>query len=636
MATGNQLLSEIVLYDKYARWREDLQRRETWPEVVDRVVGFFRSRPEGDVLPENVWTEIRDAMLRKDVLPSMRVVQMAGAPLARCHVGAYNCAYTTLDSPVALAELLYILMQGTGVGYSVERRYIDQWPAVATDPVTPAALTVEDSTEGWCDGFKAVMHNALNGQHTIVDYSRIRPAGAWLHTKGGTASGPEPLNLLLTKTQEILLKDVGLGNRPTPFHIHRLATLCGSIVQVGGVRRAAEICLFDADDATMRACKNGAFWETYPELAMANNSLVATDGAGTAAEILSLFAQLATTGSGEPGLFRRDGRIPDRREPRDDFGTNPCGEIILRPQQFCNLSIAVARVDDTDETLARKVQLATVLGTLQSTLTRFNYLRPIWKVNSEAERLLGVDITGAADCPLLREHGDPHMEIEVANRLNTLQRLAVATNRTMAKQLGIPVSAAVTCNKPSGNSSQLVDCASGIHVRYAPYYIRRIRLGARSPLSARLQALGLPCFPEVGQGTLETASVWVFELPVQSPEGAITRADVSAIDQLHTWLLWKRNWTEHNPSCTIYVRPDEWVDVASFVWQYWDYIGGLSFLPKDDHAYALAPYEEISAAEYQRRAAALPEALNLHTIVESRDLTTVNQEYACVGGICEI
>lgn len=630
MALGNQLLSDIVLYDKYARWREDLQRRETWPEVVERVVTFFQSLPIEAHVRAHEWAALKDAMLQKEVLPSMRVVQMAGPPLARCHVGAYNCAYTVLDSPTALAELLYILMQGTGVGYSVEQRYINQWPRVepAVTDASPHAIRVEDTTEGWCDALKTVLTMSLMGIPVTVDYSAIRPAGAWLHTKGGTASGPEPLKTLLDATVQIVRARA--KTRLTSLDVHRLATLCGSIVQVGGVRRAAEIALFDATDRTMRTCKDGAFWTTMPELAMANNSMVLTGPVDT--ERLDQFVrQLSTTGSGEPGLFRRDGAIPTRRVERDDFGTNPCGEIILRPHQFCNLSIAVARPDDTPDALRAKVTLAALWGTLQSCLTTFGYLRDDWQRNSEEERLLGVDITGAVDCPLLT---DPDTTPAL---LDDLRRVAVDVNAAYARRLGIPASAAVTCNKPSGNSSQLLDSSSGIHARYAPYYIRRIRLAGGSPLSRRLRTLGLPCFPEVGQGpALEDAAVWVFELPVQAPPDSVTRDDLTAADQLAYWLLWKQHWTEHNPSCTIYVRPHEWDDVRAFLQTHWTAIGGLSFLPKDDHTYTLAPYETITEDEYQRRVATLPASLALDTLIESKDLTTVNQEYACVGGLCEL
>lgn len=625
---GNTFIQEIQLYDKYARWRADEQRRETWPEVVERVLTFFQSQPRAAVLTPEVWAQLRTALLAQDVLPSMRVVQMAGPALDRCHVGAYNCAYTTLTGPQDVAEVLYILMQGTGVGYSVERRYVDQWPEVSDAPEEPiSTYVVPDTTEGWCEAFRRAMEGALAHQVWTFDLSQIRPEGAWLHTKGGRASGPAPLRHLLDQTWAIIRARA--GQRLRPLDVHRLATLCGSIVQVGGVRRAAEIALFDADDAEMRTCKAGPFWDTMPELAMANNSMVIPSGAPDL-HLLSAMAEASTSGTGEPGLFRRDGRIPDRRTPAD-FGTNPCGEIILRPHQFCNLSVAVARATDTPETLAHKVQLATILGTLQADLTTFQYLRQTWAANCNEERLLGVDITGACDCPLLT---DPDTTPDLLRRL---QGVAVGTNAALAEQMGIPASVAVTCNKPSGNSSQLLDAASGIHPRYAPYYLRRLRLGARSPLAEHLRQLGLPMYPEVGQGpTLDDARVWVTELPVAAPEGAVTRHDLSGLDQLAYWLMWKTCWTEHNPSCTIYLKPHEWVAATAFVASVWDAIGGLSFLPHSDHVYALAPYEEIDRATYEARVAALPESLGLDMLRERVDTTTINQDYACVSGICEI
>lgn len=626
---GNEFISQIQLYDKYARWIPDQERRETWPEVTDRVVKFLRTIPETSKLPQSTWDVLQSSMLAKEVLPSMRIVQMAGPALERCHVGAYNCAYTTLSGPKALSELLYILMQGTGVGYSVERKYVDQWPRpkVAQPTGNAYRLVVEDTTEGWCDAFRAAIEGALNARVLSFDYTQIRPEGAWLHTKGGRASGPEPLKKLLDKTSEIIRARA--GQRLRPIDIHRLATICGSIVQVGGVRRAAELALFDKDDPEMTNCKDGEFWNAMPELAMANNS-VATTGPVRDRDLLKWMAQLADTGSGEPGIFRRDGVVPDRRTPRGDFGTNPCGEIILRPKQFCNLSVAVARPDDTLETLMRKVTLATVLGTVQSCLTNFQYLGGDWKQNCDEERLLGVDITGACDCPLLIDSNT------LPDVLKRCKEQAVRVNVATATLLGIPHSAAVTCNKPSGNSAQFLDTSSGIHARYAPFYIRRLRLAARSPLALHLQSLGLPVYPEVAQGTLDEARVWVVELPVKSPDTAMVRADMSAVDQLSYWLMWKLCWTEHNPSCTIYVRPDEWVSVTSFLRLQWQHIGGLSFMPKDEHTYALAPYEEISEAQYMDRVAKLPTALDLGTIRESADITTINQEYACTSGICEI
>lgn len=542
-------------------------------------------------------------------------------------LSSMNCAYLELDGPAALGELLYILMQGTGVGYSVERRAVGQWATVAPQEGGEAPIkTIPDSTDGWCQALVKTILYAMYGIKAQWDYSAIRPEGTWLHTKGGRASGPEPLKRLLDTVHTVVRG--AAGRQLTPFEVHRLATLCGSIVQVGGVRRAAEIALFDADDAEMAGCKDGEFWQTYPELAMANNSAVFT-GPVTPEFVQEFVALLAARGTGEPGIFRRDGQVPMRRQPAD-FGTNPCGEIILRSRQFCNLSVAVARPTDTVETLRRKVRLAALLGTIQSCLTTFRYLPETWRRNCEEERLLGVDITGALDCPVLQP--SPMLP----SILRDLRRSAVEANVESAEMLGVPRSAAVTCNKPSGNSSQLLQAASGIHPRYAPYYVRRLRIGARTPLGERLRSLGIPVYPEVGQGTLEQARVWVFELPVKSPAGAVTRHDLTAREQLDYWLQWKQHWTEHNPSCTIYVGPTEWGAVANFLTEQWEQIGGLSFLPKDGGVYALAPYEEIDVTEYEQRVQALPSSLSLDTLYESVDTTTLAQDYACVGGICEI
>jgi ribonucleoside-diphosphate reductase alpha chain len=630
MDHGAQLIADIQLYDKYARWIPEQSRRETWHEVVQRVMTFFQQAlaAQGKSVEPVLMGQLALAMAQKDVLPSMRVVQMAGPALARCHVGAFNCAYLELDGPAALGELLYILMQGTGVGYSVESRVTRRWSHVAAEAAgTVPVRVIADSTEGWCDALVKTIIWSMDGWTPQWDYSAIRPEGTWLHTKGGRASGPGPLQHLLTSTHQIIR--AAAGRQLRPFEIHRLATLCGSIVQVGGVRRAAEICLFDPQDAEMASCKDGEFWTTYPELGMSNNSMVFTGSADPDA-IRALVSHLSSVGSGEPGIFRRDGKIPVRR-PRRHFGTNPCGEIILRSRQFCNLSIAVARPTDTLDTLRTKVRLATFFGTLQSCLTSFRYLDPEWAANTAEERLLGVDITGAVDCPLLHpSHPD------LALTLGILKDVARYANHEISDILAIPSSTAITCNKPSGNSSQLLGTASGIHPRYAPTYIRRLRIAARSPLGLHLQALGLPCAPEVGQGTLDEAKVWVFELPVKSPEGAITRHQMTALDQLRYWHTWKKHWTEHNPSCTIYVKPDEWADVAEFLIAHWDDIGGLSFLPKDTTTYPLAPYEEITEAEYEARVAALPADLQLGTLRESADLTTVAQDYACLGGLCEL
>lgn len=594
----NKLIQAIQLADKYSRLKQD-GTKESWPEVVDRVVAFFVSelKKQQRIIPPEWITMIKDEMLSMNVLPSMRVVQMAGPSLERDHVGVYNCAYLALDRPSSLGELLHIMMQGTGVGFSVESRYVDLWPKVQSDPKyagTPDARTapfiILDSTEGWVEAFTHCIDCTMEGIHVEFDYSRVRPAGSPLHTKGGYASGPEPLKQLLDFTTKIIRG--ASGRKLRPFEVHRIATKAGSVVMVGGVRRAAQISLSDAEDHELRDCKSGSFWIHYPELSMANNSGVFT----SKDQVSSEWPFLKASGTGERGLFNPDGPIPVRRNWAD-FGTNPCGEVLLRSRQFCNLSIAVARPTDTREDLIRKVRVATIVGTLQSCLTYFPNLPREWKSNCEEERLLGVDITGTLDCPLLQSVNQPTMDL-----LDFLKAEARYTNEMCARLLGIKSSVAITCNKPSGNSSQLLDCSSGIHPRYAKYYIRRLRIGKDTPLAKHLVDMNIPVFPEVGFESLDDSQVWVFELPAKSPDNAVVRSDMTAIQQLEYWKMWKLYWTEHNPSCTIYVGEDEWDIVHQWVRDHWGIIGGLSFLPRDNHIYRLAPYEEINERQFFERA----------------------------------
>lgn len=629
----NKLIQEIQLADKYSRLKPD-GTKETWPEVIERVIDFFKlsmvKQNKASLIPTDWWEQIRLGMKNMDVLPSMRVVQMAGPALLRDNVGAYNCAYVALSGPADLAELLYIMMQGTGIGFSVEQQYIDNWPEVhadhigKTNPVTQQEFLIEDSTEGWVQAYRFCIEHALNYRDKIQwDFRLIRPAGAELKTKGGYASGPEPFKMLLEKTHEIIRSKA--GKRLDPFDIHRLATLAGSIVMVGGVRRAAQISLSDVDDIEMRHCKDGTFWLNYPELSMANNSAVIQAQDQLAEE----WPALRASGSGERGLFNPFGPMPLRRNKNYDFGTNPCGEILLRSKQFCNLSIAVARPDDNMDDLLRKVRLATLIGTLQSCLTHFPCLSEDWKKNCEEERLLGVDITGTMDCKMLQTTNE-----HTAVQLTHLRDEAVRFNREFASTLEIPASTAVTCNKPSGNSSQLLDCSSGIHPRYAAFYVRRLRIGSGTLLAQHLVGIGVPVFPEVGQSALATSPVWVFELPAKAPDGAITRSAITAIEQLEYWKMWKLNWTEHNPSCTIYVGEDEWDLVYKWVWDHWNIIGGLSFLPRDNHNYQLAPYQEITEHEFLERLRSIrwTDGESLSQFAGEQAGST---DAACAGDFCE-
>lgn len=560
-----------------------------------------------------------------------------------------NCAYIELSSLKAFSELLYVLMQGTGCGFSVESEVIEQLPRIKRQKKRPATQhVIPDTTEGWCDALYVGLNAWHLGCDIVFDYSQIRPQGAVLKTKGGRASGPEPLKRLLTFVRDKVLSRQGACL--TTLDAHDIACFCGDIVQVGGVRRAAEISLSDLDDMDMRRAKDqsvlfgtqdGKYTPRNTQRFMANNSAVYTSKP-SAVEFMEEWLSLAKSGTGERGIFNREGvnkQLPKRRK-KGRFGPNPCGEIMLRSRQFCNLSIAIARADDTVETLTNKVRLAAIFGTLQSTLTNFSYLSDEWKKNCEEERLLGVDITGQMDCQLLR----PDMgygsdtdgnSVERQELLRQLRQVAIETNAELAAKLGIKQSAAVTCVKPSGNSSVLFNCSSGLHARFAPYYIRRVRVGAYGPIAKVLKDAGVPYQPEVGQ-SLDSATVLVFEFPVKSPEGAVTVDQLNAIDQLDNWLVLKRYYTEHNPSCTIYIAPDEWIEVGRWVYHNWDFIGGLSFLPKDGGAYDLAPHEAISREEYERRAAATPEIdYSKMARYEREDMTTSAQEYACVAGNCE-
>lgn len=636
-------LQQTVYYDRYARWNHKLGRRETWEETVDRVMVFFAARMERKGLYKSVadmLVDLYDAMLAGDVMPSMRIVQMAGPALERCNVGAYNCAYLPLQDWRSFGELLYILMQGTGVGFSVEQQYVEQLPAIKLQTGATSLYVVEDTTESWADALVCGLHTWASGEDVEFDYSRVRPFGTPLKTKGGTASGPEPLKQLLDFARTMMLRHQ--GRKLSSLNAHDLACFCGSIVQVGGVRRAAEISLSDLDDHKMRDAKQGQFWLTAPERAMANNSAVYTSKPSMR-DFMTEWTQLMNSGTGERGIFNREGvirQLPDRRTKEIEtkwgnkpiqFGVNPCGEIILRPYEFCNLSIAVARPDDTEETLARKVTLATQFGILQSLLTDFNYIRPEWKKNCEEERLLGVDITGQMDCPLLNGHTFIPDDAYFALRI-----VATREAQRLATLLNIPMPAAVTCVKPSGNSSQLLGTSSGLHPRYAEYYIRRVRITAGNPIANFLIAQGMTHHPEVGQSPTHPTT-WVFDFPVQSPEGAVLRKDVTALRQLEQWLACKTYYTEHNPSITVYVRDDEWMEVGAWVYKHWDMVGGISFLPYDGGIYNLAPYQEITKDEYERLTAQRPR-LDWGQLqqYENGDTTSVNTDYACVGSSCEI
>ncbi len=625
-------LAEFVYYRTYAKWIEEEGRRETWIETIDRYINFMRDNINGK-LTEAEYTEIRETILRQEAMPSMRLLQFAGKATRRTNVCAYNCSFIAPRSFQDFAEIMYISMCGTGVGWSVESENIQALPQIQkqTGKKLPV-LIIPDSKEGWADAFALGLRTWFEGGDIVFDYSLIRPAGSRLKTMGGKSSGPAPLQSLLGFTRERVLRRQ--GRHLSNLDAHDIICKIGECVVAGGVRRSAMISLSDLDDEMIRDSKKGQFYISEGQRMLANNSAVYLSKPSTI-EFFDEWIALVKSGSGERGIFNRGGLVgtlPKRRLNQfkggiyPSWGTNPCGEIILQSKQFCNLSEVVARADDTEETLLRKIRVATIIGTYQSTLTYFPYLSKEWKKNCEKERLLGVSITGQWDCALVR---DPDI-------LEKMKRVAIETNKKYAKRFGIPESTCITCVKPSGTVSQTVDCASGMHPRHSPYYIRRIRISATDALFKMLKDQGVPYYPEVGQ-TFETASTFVLEFPVKAPDGAICKDDINAIAQLEHWKIVKQHFTEHNPSVTVSVGDDEWLKVANWVYDNWDLVGGLSFLPRSNHVYQLAPYEEITKEKYEEIKKRLGD-LDFSKIVtyEKDDETEVKRELACVGGLCEI
>lgn len=619
-------LQKFQFYDKYSRFNYDLGRRETWVETVDRAVDYMYELA-GSRLPSETYARVRQSILTMRSMPSMRLLAMAGEAARRNNIAIYNCSYQPVESIDSFVEALIISMSGCGVGFSVERKYVENFPRIKRQTgKAPINFIVEDSAEGWAEALRFGLQTWFEGGDVKFDLSLLRAAGLPLKTKGGRASGPEPFRVMLDFARSRILARQGSFLRP--LDAHDLMCSVGNAAVSGGVRRTAMISLFDVDDDEMRLSKSGDFERENSQRWNANNSAVWLDGRLTQQEFIHHFMEMADSGRGEPGIFSRAAanRMKPVRRADADFGTNPCGEINLRPWEFCNLTAAVARVDDTFESLRDKVEVATIIGTIQSLATYFPGLRPVWKQNCEEERLLGVDITGQMDSPIAQD----------ARAKEQLREVAVELNRSLAAQLGINPSASITCVKPSGNSSQLLDCASGLHARWAPYYIRNVRVAAHSPVYKVLRDAGAPMDPENGQ-TPENANTWVVHFPVKAPEGAITRNARSAVEQCEYWLQNKLYWTEHNPSCTITYKPDEVIELMKWVWEHREQIGGLSFLPAFDANYAQMPYVEISKAEYERLAPEFPQVdfAKLY-YYEDEDLTTAAQELACVAGICEV
>ncbi len=624
-------LSEFVYYRSYAKWIEEEGRRETWIETVDRYISFMRGKL-GTLLKESEYIEVREAILNQEAMPSMRLLQFAGAAAEKTNVCAYNCSFVAPSMFQDFGDIIYISMCGTGVGFSVESKNIQSLPQIKiqSNKKLPTYV-VPDTKEGWADAFVYGMKTWFDGNDVDFDFSLLRPAGARLKIMGGKSSGPQPLVNLLGFTRDRILRRQGRHLRN--IDAHDIICKIGECVVSGGVRRSALISLSDLDDQDMRDSKNGQFWVNEGQRMLANNSAV-YNTKPTETQFLKEWIALMESGSGERGIFNRESlykTLPKRRLEKSseyigEMGTNPCGEIILRSRQFCNLSEVVARTEDTEETLLRKVRVATILGTYQSTLTKFGYLGKEWKNNCDEERLLGVSVTGQWDSKLSRD----------AEMLTKLRLESIRVNKIYAKRFGIGESTCITAVKPSGTVSQTVDCASGMHPRHAPYYIRRIRISATDSLFKMMKDQGVPYHPEVGQ-TIDDANTFVLEFPMKAPEGAICKDDISALDQLEHWKIVKVNYTEHNPSVTISVGENEWIQVAHWLYQNWDIVGGLSFLPRSNHVYQLAPYEAIDEKTYKELLSKMPD-FDFSKIItyEIKDETEVKRELACVSGVCDI
>lgn len=638
---ANRELQMIQAIDKFARFREDLGgRREVWPESCDRVTDFFHSEiavQRGMPVPPETWEWLRNGLMAHEAGPSMRAVQLGGPALARCNAGVNNCSYLWMDGPDALAEDLYLLMQGCGVGFSVERAAVENWPRVHTPRGgAPVKLVVDDSTEGWCDTVKTAVNIWLDGGDVDVDTANVRKEGTPLKTKGGYASGPGPLKNLLSFARNKILSRAG-GCLST-LDIHDITCYAHRIVQVGGVRRASGISLSDLDDELMRECKSGNFYATDPQRNQANNSAI-YNGRPAFKQFMAEWYALVRGGTGERGIINRAGALanmPQRRlaglsaEDKRRIGVNPCAEILELDREFCNLSISVIRPSDTVAQIEQKLRQATYWGTMQSAMTRYQYISDTWRKNVERERLLGVDMLGFLDHPLL---GPRANRGELAKLLEYLKGTVIAANVECARMLGINPSAAVTCNKPSGDSSVFFDTAAGFKAHHGQYWIRRLRFQPTNPLARLLKDSGVPHHVDY-----DNSGLLVFEFPCRAPvDNPMLLDGWPALDQLEYWKAYKQHWTEHSPSCTIYVRDSEWLAVGQWVWDNFDLITGLSFFPLDDHKYTLAPYETIDAAEYQQRRAALP-AIEWARLprYEIRDTTELRQHVACAGNSCTI
>lgn len=627
----------FIATSRYSRWLDDEGRRETWMETVNRTTGFFMNhvttKYKGALDWDSLLGEANRAIANHEVMPSMRVVMTAGKALERENVAGYNCSFIAVDDQRAFDEALYILMNGVGLGFSVEAQHTNQLPTVNEHfEHTDSTIVVADSKAGWARALRELIAMLYQGQIPRIDVSNVRPAGARLKTFGGRASGPQPLVDLFDYT--IVKFKTASGRKLTPVECHGIMCKIAEVVVVGGVRRSALISQSDLNDYEMAHAKTGAWWIDNQEFALANNSAVFYKEPSTG-ELLNFWADLYESKSGERGIINMEGLRNRTDAPRRDLsqvqGLNPCGEILLRSKQFCNLTEVIVRPEDTLEELKHKIKVATVLGTIQSSLTDFKYLRKAWKDNCNEERLLGVSLTGQMDHPIL--NGRYGLR-ELKQWLVEMKQVAIDTNAEVADAMGIPRSTAITTGKPSGTVSQLTDSASGGHKRYRKFYARTVRADNKDPMTHFMKDLGIPNEPDVTKPDTTT----VFTFYIKSPEEALTQEDSTALEDLNVWLYYKKYWTEHNPSVTINVREHEWIEVVNWVKQNWDWVGGISFLPYSDHTYRQAPYQEITEADYYMGIADFPQEIDwsLLSAYELEDTTTGTQELACVAGNCEI
>ena len=626
---------EFIHLSRYSRWLPKEGRRETWRETVTRYFDFFQDHLKESCnykLDSKLREELEEAVIHLDVMPSMRCLMTAGEALKRENIAGYNCSYVSVDRPQAFDEILYVLMNGTGVGFSVERQFVNKLPDVAEEfHPSDTTIVVQDSKMGWAKAFKELVAMLYHGQVPKWDLSKVRPAGAPLKTFGGRASGPEPLERLFEFTREVFQN--AAGRKLSSIECHDIVCKTAEIVVVGGVRRSALISLSNLSDDRMRVAKSGQWWQDNGQRALANNSAAYTEKPDIGI-FMDEWKALYDSKSGERGIFNRESaqKIAEksgRRNPDYEFGTNPCSEIILRSREFCNLSEVVVRPNDTEESLLKKVKLATILGTFQSTLTNFRYVSKDWKKNCEEERLLGVSLTGIMDN---KWTAGKINGLDVL--LQNLRQMSVDTNKEYSDILMINQSTAITCVKPSGTVSQLVDSASGIHARHNPYYIRTVRGDKKDPLTKMMVDFGFPAEDDV----MKPKDTTVFSFPIKCSEDAVFRQDMTAIEQLELWKTYQEHWCEHKPSVTISVKENEWIDVGAWVYRNFDLMSGVSFLPYSEHTYKQAPYQDCDENEYKELLKKMPTDVDWSKLsdYETSDMTVGSQELACSAGSCEI